>query len=177
MSALLERLGAERYLDPPLMAVLLGLRRRLIEEHDAQTAAEFMLIDSAVLAFYHQLRVTGWIGDLSIWLEREFFGIEGPTARLKRRHGYAAEEIRGLKAEDIVEQLVERLMPLVDRSNRMLLRNLKALRAMREAPLSSVTIGSAGQVNVAAQQLNAAEAPRPTAEVRRGRRAGAAPVG
>src|SRR6266511_3785388 len=43
---LLDRLGAERYLDPPLMAVLLGLRRRLIEEHQAATAAELMLIDA-----------------------------------------------------------------------------------------------------------------------------------
>jgi hypothetical protein len=32
---LLERLGAERHLDPQLMAVLLVLRRRLIDEHGA----------------------------------------------------------------------------------------------------------------------------------------------
>src|SRR5919109_4668206 len=100
------------------MAVLLSLRRRLIEEHGATTAAELMIIDSAVLAFYHQLRVTGWLGDLSIWLEHEFFGLQGLTAKLKDRHGYGAESIRGLKAEDIVEQLVERLLPLLDRCNR-----------------------------------------------------------
>jgi hypothetical protein len=58
---LLERLGAERHLDPPLRATLLTFRRRLIAEHDARTAAELMLIDSAVLAVYHQLRVNGWI--------------------------------------------------------------------------------------------------------------------
>ena len=156
---LLERLGAERYLDPPLMAVLLGLRRRLIEEHDARTAAELMLIDSAVLAYYHQLRINGWIGDLSLWLEHEFFGLQGLTAKLKDRHGYAAQEIRGLRAEDLVGQLVERLLPLLDRSNRMLLRNLKMLRALRTGPVPNVTIGAAGQVNLAGgPQLNVSRA-------------------
>ena len=51
-------------------------------------------------------------------------------------------------------------MPLLDRSNRILLRNLKALRALREGPVPSVSIGSAGQVNVAAEQVNTACAPR-----------------
>ena len=129
---LVDRLGAERHLDPPLMAVLLGLRRRLIDEHGATTAAELMLIDSAVLAYYHQLRVNGWIGDLAVWLEREFFRMDGLTAKLRDRHGSGAGEIRGLKAEDLVAQLVERLMPLLDRSNRMLIRNLKMLKTMRE---------------------------------------------
>jgi hypothetical protein len=151
---LIEQLGAERHLDPPLMAVLLALRRRLIEEHDARTAAELMIIDSIVLSYYHLLRVNGWIGNLAIWLEHEFFDTQGLTAKLRDRHGYGAEAVRGLKAEDIVGQLVEKLMPLLDRSNRMLLRNLKALRALREAPAPSVSIGAAGQVNVAAQQVN-----------------------
>ena len=113
-----------------------------------------MLIDSAVLAYYHQLRVNGWIGDLAVWLEREFFRMDGLTAKLRDRHGSGAGEIRGLKAEDLVGQLVERLMPLLDRSNRMLIRNLKMLKTMREGPAPSVSIGSAGQVNVAQAQVN-----------------------
>jgi hypothetical protein len=165
---LLERLGAHRYLDPPLMATLLSLRRRLVEEHGATTAAELMLIDSAMIAFYHQLRVTDWIGDLSIWLEREFFGIQGLTAKLRDRHGYGAESIRGLKAEDIVERLVERLVPLLDRSNRMLLRNLKALKALREPSTPSVSIGAAGQVNVATAQVNSGQAGRTEGQEARG---------
>ena len=51
---------------------------------------------------------------------------------------------------------VERLLPLLDRSNRMLLGNLKALKAPREGPVPSVSIGSAGQVNVAGEQVNSA---------------------
>jgi hypothetical protein len=49
-------------------------------------------------------------------------------------------------------------MPLLDRSNRMLLRNLKALKAMRQAPAPNVSIGNAGQVNVATNQVNAVQA-------------------
>ena len=151
---LLDRLGATRYLDPPLMAALLALRGHLIEEHGATTAAELMIIDSAVLSYYHTIRVNGWVGDLAQVLENEFFGTEPPTPKLKARWG--ADSVRGLKVEEIVGQLVDKLMPLIDRSNRMLLRNLKALKAMREGPIPSVSIGRVGQVNVADRQLNVA---------------------
>jgi hypothetical protein len=153
---LLERLGADRYLDPPLAAVLLRLRRRLIEEYGAETAAELLLVDSILLAYYQQMRITGWLGDLQGWLEREFFELGSLTASATRSGAGEVREVRGLRVEAIVERIVERLAPLVDRSNRMLIRNLKALRALREGPVPSVSIGSAGQVNVAAAQVNGA---------------------
>ncbi|SRR5712692_313612 len=71
---LLERLGATRYLDPKLMVTLLSLRQRLIAEWGITTAAEAMLVDLAVLNYYHALRVQGWIGDLALHIEHEFFG-------------------------------------------------------------------------------------------------------
>jgi hypothetical protein len=158
---LIDRLGAERRIDPPLMAVLLTLRRRLIDEHGATTAAELMMIDSAVLSYYHLLRINGWIGNLAMWLENEFFRTDSLTAKLEARYGHHAE-VRGLRVEELVNQLVERLMPLLDRSNRMLLRNLKALRERRQEPAPSVNIGAAGQVSVGGQQVNVAEgAPSP----------------
>jgi hypothetical protein len=141
------------------MAVLLGLRRRLIDEHGVQTAAELLLIDSIVLAYYHQLRVTGWIGDLSQWLEAEFFSGKPLTAATGGNYPQRLDKVRGLTVEEIVSQLVERLMPLLDRSNRMMLRNLKALAEQRRGPVPSVNIGTAGQVNVATQQVNAASRP------------------
>ena len=49
----------------------------------------------------------------------------------------------------------EQVVPLLDRSNRMTLRTLKALRARRRPPSASVGIGGAGRVNVAQAQLNA----------------------
>ena len=66
---LIERLGAERHLDPELMATLLVLRRRLIDEHGATTAAELMLIDVAVLSYYHTLRINGWIGNFAFLID------------------------------------------------------------------------------------------------------------
>src|SRR5215217_6829979 len=39
---LVERLGGQRYVDPPLMAALFVLRRQLIGEHGASTAAELL---------------------------------------------------------------------------------------------------------------------------------------
>jgi len=42
---LLERLGAERFLDPKLIATLMGLRQRLMVESGITTAAETMLLD------------------------------------------------------------------------------------------------------------------------------------
>ena len=55
-----------------------------------------------------------------------------------------------------MERLSEQLLPLLDRSNRMLLRNLKALRTLKQPPPPSVSIGQAAQVNVGQQQVNVA---------------------
>jgi hypothetical protein len=48
------------------------------------------------------------------------------------------------------------LLPLPDRCDRMMLRNLKALKSLRQPAAPSVSIGAAGQVNVATQQANVA---------------------
>src|SRR5215203_1401467 len=59
-SFLLTRLGAQRHLEPDLMAVLLELRAGLIAQFDARGAAESMLVDLAVLSYANALRVQGW---------------------------------------------------------------------------------------------------------------------
>src|SRR5437764_4739758 len=151
---LIERLGAERHLDPELMATLLVLRRRLIDEHSATTAAELMLIDVAVLSYYHTIRINGWIGNFAMLIENEFFQKESPSAKFRDKYGYSASEIRGLRVEDHVHRIGEELLPLLDRCNRMMLRNLKALKSLCEPGAPNVSIGSAGQVNVAQAQLN-----------------------
>jgi hypothetical protein len=156
---LLDRLGAERHLDPELMAVLLVLRRPLIDEHGATSAAELMLIDVAVLSYYHTLRINGWIGNFAALIESEFFGTASLHAKLQDRYGRADHRINGLRVDDHVQRIGEQLLPLLDRCNRMMLRNLKALKSLREPAPPSVSIGSAGQVNVAAQQVNAAADP------------------
>jgi hypothetical protein len=149
---LIERLGSERYLDPELLAVLLTLRRGLVDDLGVTGHAELMLVDMAVLSYYYALRAQGWIGNLATVFEREWFGLESPTAKLKKDYGYGAVE--GLNVEGIAQDMQMSLWPLFDRANRMLIRNLRALKELHQAPTPSVQIGSAGQVNVAAVQSN-----------------------
>ena len=84
---LIERLGAERFLDPPLMASLWGLRQQLIEELGAGSAHELMLFDVAVMSYFHVLRFNGWIGNLALQVEREFFGQELLSVRFAKEYG------------------------------------------------------------------------------------------
>ena len=78
---LLERLGAERFLDPQLMATLWALRQGLMEEYGTESPAMTMVIDLAVMAYFNALRVQGWIGDLSLVSEQERSRCANTTAR------------------------------------------------------------------------------------------------
>jgi len=143
---LLERFGAERHLEPKLLATLLSLRRRLIEELGVTTAAETMLVDLAILSYYQAVRAQRWIGDLALLIEHEFFGQDSPTPKAQRRVA------NGLAVEDQVRRLGEQLMPLSDRANRMFIRNLKAIKELRLGPNPTIAIGRVEQVTVTNQQ-------------------------
>ena len=154
----IDRLGAERHLDPELMAALLVLRRRLVDGYGAESAADLMLIDVAVMGYYHTLRINGWVGNLATEVEHEFFGTEGMGVVVDGRQRSTRDvRIEGLRVVRIIDRLGEQILPLLDRSNRMMIRNLKALEARRQPPAPSVSIGQAGQVNVAAVQANKAD--------------------
>lgn len=147
---LIERLGAERYMDPDLLATIWQLRQRLAEQTGG-TVAELLLVDTAILAYYHTIRVNGWIGNLAVSIEHEFFGQAGPQAKLKQQYG---SQVDGLQVEALLTRMGEQLLPLLERANRMMLRNLAALRDYRKVP--AVSIASAGQVNVGERQVNVA---------------------
>jgi hypothetical protein len=148
---LIKELGAERLLHPKMVATLLSLRRSLLADLKATTAADMMLVDLAVLGYYNALRVQGWIGNLSLWVEHELFGQSAPAVKLRRQHG----PFEGLAVEESLKRLGEQLLPLLDRSNRMMVRNLKAIKELRQGQTPAVTVGQAQQVNVASQQVNA----------------------
>jgi len=141
---LLERLGADRYLDPTLMATIMGLRQRLIAESAITTAAETMLVDLAVLSYYQTLRVQGWSGDLAVRIEHDFFGDDAFTEMAQKGHRRADR----FAVEERLRRLSEQLMPLADRANRMMIRNLKAIKELRQAQVPAVAIGRADQVTV-----------------------------
>lgn len=154
-SFLIDRLGAERHLDPELMAALLILRRRLIDEYGAESAADLMLIDVAVIGYYHTLRINSWVGNLQGQIESEFFGADGLSVVVdgKQRSTWDIK-VKGLRVVELLDRLGEQILPLLDRSNRLMIRNLKALEARKQPPSPSVTIGQAGQVNVGTVQTN-----------------------
>lgn len=148
---LIRELGAQRLLHPEMIATLLTLRQSLLADLKATTAADMMLVDLAILGYYNALRVQGWIGNLSLWIEHELFGQAAPAVKLRRQHG----PIEGLAVEESLKRLGEVLLPLLDRANRMMVRNLKAIKELRQGPTPAVTVGQAQQVNVASQQVNA----------------------
>jgi len=149
---LLERLGGERFLDPELMATLLTLRQGMIAELGLTSMAELMLADLAILSYFNALRVQGWVGNLSLAFECEWFGSQGPVAKFHQRHG----RMTGLRVEEVAEQMVQQLLPLLERANRMLIQNVKAIKELRQPTPASVSIG---QMNVAAAQSNTAVVP------------------
>jgi hypothetical protein len=148
---LIERLGAERFLDPQLMATLWQLRQGLLEEYGAASPAMMMAIDLAVMSYYNALRIQGWIGDLALVIEHELFAEDSLKISLRQQYG---AQFDGFAVEEALRRLREQLLPLFERVNRQLLSNLQALRQGRHGPLPTVAIGRAGQVNVAQQQLN-----------------------
>jgi hypothetical protein len=148
---LIERLGAERFLDPQLMATLWQLRQGLIEEYGTASPATTMVIDLAVMSYYNALRVEGWVGDLALVIEHELFAEDSLRVKLGRQYG---AQFDGLAVEETLRRLREQLLPLFERTNRQLVENLRVLQQRRPGALPAVAIGRAGQVNVAQQQVN-----------------------
>jgi len=112
-------LGAERYLDPEIVAVLVTFRQNLIAERPHATATDIMQIDAAIVGYFNMLRVQGWIGNLSLTVERQLFGQE------------PLNEIHGPRVGDQLEQQIGRLaeviLPLQERAAQMMARSLVAL--------------------------------------------------
>ena len=111
--------------------MLLDLRRRLRDEY-GNGPAVIMLIDRAVSAYQDFIRVTGWIGNLSIQIEREFFGSDAPRADFQGR------TIRGLTVEQHLAHVRESLLPLAERCGRVMREALSALEALRAGPSEAV---------------------------------------
>ena len=164
---LLERLGAERELDPTLMAMLLHLRERMRAELAVSGAAEELLVDQALLAYVNSLRVQRWISDAGMLVEHALFGQSGPTAKLAGKHGQGA--VAGLQAEDEVNRLTGALLPALDRLTRQFIRCLRAIRDLRGGSVA-LTVNQVAQLNVAQAQVNTATPPSDPPPARRRRR-------
>ncbi len=112
-------LGAERYLSCETVAVLLTYRQNLISDLKSASAADIMKVDTAVVSYYNFIRAQGWIGSLCLVTERELFG----ESALSEIHGPAI----GDRLAEQIDRLAERLIPLQERCQRMMLRALSAI--------------------------------------------------
>jgi hypothetical protein len=71
---------------------------------------------------------------------------------------YGRSSAEGLNVEGAIEALGQSMLPLLDRSSRVMIRALKTINELRAAPTPAVAIGQAGQANVGAVQTNSATA-------------------
>src|SRR5262249_30098303 len=100
------------FVDPKLMATLLLLRQGLRGDLRVPTA-ENMLGDMTMMSYQNAIRVHGWIGDLMLRIEHEFFGDDAFTELA--REGWRRQRF---SVEDRVRRLSEQLLPVLDRLNR-----------------------------------------------------------
>jgi hypothetical protein len=147
---LIEQLGAERHLDPHTMAVLWRLREALLYECSEPTVSQMMLIDLAIVGYYNFFRLQGWIGNLAMIIESECFG---PDA-LSLKAAKAGRKDTGIIVEDMAARLVDTLFPLLDRANKMVARNLRAINEIHRGSTASVAVARADSINVAKNQIN-----------------------
>jgi hypothetical protein len=146
-SFLIDRLGAGIVADQDLAVVLLDLRRRLRDEY-GDTPAVMMLIDRAVSAYQDFMRISGWVGNLKLSIEHEFFGRDGPSAQFRDRYGREGATVRGLTVEQHLAHLREDLIPLAERCGRVMREALAALEALRAAPSQAVDRSRPARISV-----------------------------
>ena len=126
--------------------VALRLRRGLIEEANAASASEFVLIDMAVMDFANAMRLQAVIGNTVLIIESEMFGQPTLRAKWKKQHGARPEDIQGLAVEEHVARLRDQLLPLVEKAQRLAREHLEAIGRMHRQP--AVSIERAEAVNV-----------------------------
>ena len=117
--SLMDHLGADRLIDPALTGMLLAIRSGLIEETNATTMTDFVLVDMVVTAFANAIPIQSMVGNTALILESEMFGQPTLRARWRKQYGYRPEDVRGLAVEEHLARLRDSLLPLAERFHRM----------------------------------------------------------
>jgi hypothetical protein len=136
--SLMDRLGADRLLDPALTGMLLAIRRGRIEEIASPWMGDYVLIDMAVIAFANAMRVQSMVGNTALVVEGEMFGQPTLRARWKKQFGGRPEDINGLVVEEYVARLRDGLLPLAKQFHQMASDAADGLRRQRQMPSSEV---------------------------------------
>jgi hypothetical protein len=144
--ALIDQLGAFGLLDPAQAGMLLAIRRALIEETNAASTDELVLIDMAVVAYANAMRLQAMIGNTALIIESEMFGQPTLRAKWKSAYGGRPEDIQGLAVEEHIARLRDQLLPLVARAHRTARESIEAIRRTRQVP--AMRVESAEAVNI-----------------------------
>jgi len=157
---LITLLGGERYLDPPRTALLQHLWQHFVGTYRPEGPAEYLCIAMALVGFHHLIRVNEFAGNLATRTEHAFFDTAPPQVQIVDRDGTTkrAGQQAQVAGREALEQLGREALPLLDRLNRMVIRNLKALRDLKAAPLA-LSVQNYGQLNVGQTQTNLAKSP------------------
>lgn len=152
----IKMLGGERYLDPPRTALMYHLWHHFIGAYRPTGPAEYLAIAMALFAFHHLIRVNEFVGNLATRTESNFFGSEPLEVRVVKDEtpwGFYTEMEAKAKGHEYLAQLGREALPLMDRLNRMVIRNLRALRDLKAIPLA-LNVQNYGQMNVGQAQAN-----------------------
>lgn len=147
----LERIGRYRSVDVPLTMTILNLRQQWVKEYDIKTAPEFMLLDAAMISYFHLTRLNELINNAMSSIEWDIFALDVP--RFESYYGYKTEKESRFMAEGLARNLQEVLQPVLEQYNRMFIRNLKALRDLKRGNIQ-LNIGNVGQMNIGDKQIN-----------------------
>ena len=134
-------------MEPSVVIAIQVIRDNLIEDLDIQGAAEFMIMNMALMAYYYTLRAQRMLGDRATQIERELFRGESPGVNRRDNHGLIVDDF---KVEAMLDRASDKLQVQIDRANQMLIRDLKALQDLKKGNLIIRT----DQINIAQQQVN-----------------------
>jgi hypothetical protein len=154
--SLMHHLGAARLLDPATTGMLLAIRRGLIEENNATSMVEYVLIDMAIVAFANAMRLQSIVGNTSLVIEGEMFGQPALRAKWGKTAG-GRSEIQGLAIDEHVAKLRDTIMPLVASLHRMGRESVEALGRMRQAPSANVELAAAVKIILAHRSNSSAQ--------------------
>lgn len=144
----LARIGLIAQTDPLLVMTLSAIRQKWLEEYQVSTTPEKLLVDQAMIALYHQLRLHELAGNVQGRAEHDFFGTE-PLRAVDVGH---RDGVKQYEVDEHLRRVDERLLSAMARCHRMISSSLRLLARWKRP--GRVTIHNEGQVNLGAQQVN-----------------------
>ena len=73
---------------------LMLIRTKMIEDMQIKSAAEFMLMDGALMAYYNSIKSQRMLGDLATQIERELFHDDSLSVSWKKKSGWEVDEYK-----------------------------------------------------------------------------------